>query len=149
MAKKLPKGHFRTKIQTLGVAFVGAVGLGNQVSCRLEYGGLYTERETSGDTLYAVRVARHDFITALVDPLEPSDFDLGPHSPLDDAQRLHLWAMGVGGVYVLTVPESESDGTGPNFDRLTEIQVRFAYQFTECDSVLAWNSRKAMSFERY
>ncbi|KAG9194972.1 hypothetical protein G6011_00092 [Alternaria panax] len=128
---QLSDKRFRTKIQAVGIAFVGAKGEGDQVSCRLEHGGLYSEKDIDGEVQFKVMVARHDIISAQVTPLSPAGFDLGPHPPLSEAQGSNLWAMGVGGVYILTIPEDEIAEHNANLDELTRIQIWIGYQFTE------------------
>ena len=75
-------------------------------------------------------MARHDFISAQVTPLRPDGLDSGPHPPLSEAQSSNLWAMGIGGIYILTIPEDEATRHSVNFDELTRIQIWLESQFT-------------------
>lgn len=75
--------------------------------------------------------ARHDIISAAITPLHPSGFDLDSPPPLDDPQNSPLWAMGIGGLYIITIPESEFQEHHPTFEGLKEIQVWIGYQFME------------------
>ncbi|KAJ9102904.1 hypothetical protein QFC20_004870 [Naganishia adeliensis] len=131
VATSLPKERYNTKIQAVGIAFIGATGRGDMVSCRIEHGGLYSQRMSDGWIVDSVLHARNDIIQADIDPLEQNGFDPDSSPPLDEPQNSPLWGMGVGGLYTITVSESELEEHQPNFSGLTAIEVWIAYQFME------------------
>ncbi|KAG4434954.1 hypothetical protein IFR05_009566 [Cadophora sp. M221] len=130
-AAALALERYRTKIQAIGIAFVGATGAGNIITCKIEHGAFYSERTSNGSVRETVQRARHEFIAATVKPLETGGFDIDSSPPLDEPQGSPLWGMGIGGRYVVTIPPSELAEHQPKFEGLEAIQVWIGYQFME------------------
>ncbi|KAJ5500050.1 hypothetical protein N7453_009101 [Penicillium expansum] len=131
-AAKLSQQRYNTKVQAVSIAFIGATGEGDLVSYKLEHGGLYSERISNGMMRETILKARHDIISATITPLHTNDFDLDSSPPLDEPQNSLLWAMGIGGLYTITIPESEfEEEHHPTFEGLEEIEVWLGYQFMD------------------
>jgi hypothetical protein len=128
-AATLDEQRYSTKIQAIGIAFIGATGTGNIISCKIEHGAFYSERRSDGKTPETILKPRYDTILAPVTPLQTSGFDLDSSPPLDESQSSWLWGMGIGGLYTITIPESEFKLHHPTFDGLKEIEVWLGYQY--------------------
>ena len=126
------KMRYRTKIQAIGIAFVGATSASSIVSCRLEHGALYSERSIVDREVHVTPLrTRYEIITAQTTPLKIGDFDLDSAPPLERPQSSPLWGMGIDGQYTLTVPSGEMEEHRIKFDELMEVQVWLGYQFVE------------------
>ncbi|KAF5324717.1 hypothetical protein D9611_004322 [Ephemerocybe angulata] len=130
-AATLAQQRYRTKIQAVGISFVGATGEGNLVSCKLEHSGVYSERMSNGTIHHTILQARREVIPATITPLHTNGLDLDSSPPLDGPRSSPLWAMGIGGLYTITIPKSEFEDHHPTFDGLKKIEVWFGYQFME------------------
>ncbi|KAJ5160767.1 uncharacterized protein N7482_007771 [Penicillium canariense] len=130
-AATLSQQRYNTKIQAVGVAFIGATGKGDLISCKVEHGGVYCQRMSDGMLRESILKARYNIILATITPLQLSGFDLDSSPSLEDPQNSPLWAMGIGGLYTITIPESEFKEHHPTFEGLKEIEVWLGYQFME------------------
>lgn len=130
-ASTLPREWHGTKIQVVGIALVGATGQGNQVSCKFEHGPIYTERMNDGSMKDTILKSRYEIIAAPITPIQPGAFDPNVSPPIDSPSSSPLWAMGIGGMYTLSVLQSELDLHHPTFDGLKTIEIWFGYQFID------------------
>ncbi|KAI9150384.1 hypothetical protein HJFPF1_10150 [Paramyrothecium foliicola] len=130
-AADLSEKRYDTKVQAIGIAFVGASGEGDIISCKIEHGGVYYERGRDGEIHSMVLTARHDIIIAATKPLTVDGFDDDWTPPVGEPQSSPLWGMSIGGIYTITVPENEFVEHHPTFEQLREIEVWIKYQFTE------------------
>ncbi|KAF5333609.1 hypothetical protein D9611_002769 [Ephemerocybe angulata] len=130
VAKAISKDWFSTKFQASAVSFVGATGMGNMVSCKLEHSAVYSERMRNKAIHQSILHPRHEIIQASIFHLN-LEVDLQSSPPLDGPNSSPLWGMGVGGLYTITIPKKEFENHHPTFDGLKEIEVWIKYQFME------------------
>lgn len=126
----VPKERYHTKIQNIGVAFIGAKGRGDMISCSIEHGGLHFQRMADANRSIEPYVlhARSDVIRASIRPLSKADLEDGS-APLDEPTNFKLWGRGAGGLYTITVLPEEVELHQANFTGLTAIEVWISYQF--------------------
>jgi hypothetical protein len=128
---ELPSQRFFTKIQTIGIALVGAKGDGRMISCEIEHGGLYSQRKRDGQIVQVVQKARDDIVQAPVTYLTDSGFQLAASPPLENTGSSPLWGMGLGGLYTITISTDEVAEHHVQLEGLQEIEVWIGYQFME------------------
>ena len=97
-AATLSPQRYHTKIQAVAIAFLGATGQGDLVSCKIEHGRVYSERGGNGAMHETVLGARYEIIPASVTKLRVNNFDIDSSPPLEDPQNSPLWGMGIGGL---------------------------------------------------
>lgn len=143
-AAKLPRARRNTKIQAIGISFIGAIGQGGIISCKIEHGSIYSERIGPGDTdtRGTALKSRYDIIVAETSSLHTTGFNTSS-PPLDERQSLMLWGMGIGGRYTITIQQNDFEEHGPSFEGLKNIQVWLAYQFLRIEFWIAllWGER--------
>lgn len=130
-AAALSQRRYNTKIQAIGIAFIGAKGEGDLISCKVEHGAVYSQRMSNGMMQRKTLNARSNIVLATITPLQLGGFDLDSSPSLEHPQNSPLWAMGIGGLYTVTIPNSEFEEHHPTFEGLKEIEVWIGYQFME------------------
>jgi hypothetical protein len=126
-ATAIPEGRHDAKVQSVGVALVGATHPDQEVSCEIRHGGSYEQRRAGGFIDVQLLKAHTSTRRAKLVPLSTDDV-FTTDGPLDAPQSLAYWGRGIGGEWDVSVVR-EPANRGLDLSGLSRIQVWIGYQF--------------------